>query len=237
MTLIWFLHCVFISQGSSRVCVACVGHLFSVSPISSPVAYSQSIKLNLMSKLPSPLQKSRCILSCLESFQQKNRQAAHKWTYFRQKKNRPIPRTWTSLLACFPSAAIGFFLRQSSPVDYQQLWFCFPVQKMATPPRLRSSSSCTPKTTIATAGGREFQTDEPVVCRAKRAAAACMKESERGKGGEEKQTTLGNPSSLWSCQERGRERASSTWSLTKARYIQNKDHMNTKQYRTAATGE
>jgi hypothetical protein len=86
------------------------------------------------------------------------------------------------LLACFPSAAIGFFLRQSSPVDYQQLWFCFPVQKMATPPRLRSSSSCTPKTTIATAGGREFQTDEPVVCRAKRAAAACMKESERKRG-------------------------------------------------------
>jgi len=34
------------------------------------------------------------------------------------------------------------------------------------------------KDTIATAGGREFQTYEPVVCRAKRAAAACMKESE-----------------------------------------------------------
>jgi hypothetical protein len=61
-------------------------------------------------------------------------------------------------------------------VDYQQLWFCFPVKKMAMPPRVRSSSSCTPKTTIATAGGRKFQTYKPVVCRAKRAAAACMKE-------------------------------------------------------------
>ncbi len=88
--------------------MACVGHLFSVSPISSPVAYSQSIKLNLMSKLPSPLQKSRCILSCRKSFHQKNRQAAHKWTYFRQKKNRPIPRTWTS--ACLLPVCSDRFL-------------------------------------------------------------------------------------------------------------------------------
>ncbi len=56
----------------------------------------------------SPLQKSRCILSCLKSFHQKNRQAAHKRTYFRQKKNRPIPRTWTS--ACLLPVSSDRFL-------------------------------------------------------------------------------------------------------------------------------
>ncbi len=176
--------------------MACVGHLLSVSPISSPVAYSQSIKLNLMSKLPSPhFRNPDVFFLALNPFTRKIDKLLTKGrTSGRKKTGQYLGHG--PLLACFPSAAIGFFLRQSSPVDYQQLWFCFPVQKMATPPRLRSSSSCTPKTTIATAGGREFQTDEPVVCRAKRAAAACMKESEKGKGGEEKQTTLGNPSSL-----------------------------------------
>jgi hypothetical protein len=64
---------------------------------------------------------------------------------------------------------------------------------MVMPPRVQSSSSCTPKTIIPTTSGREFQTYELIVCKAKKIVAACMKEPKKGKGGEEKQTTLGNP--------------------------------------------
>jgi len=108
-----------------------------------------------------------------------------------KKKLAKIPRTWT-LLACFSSIAIGFFLCQSSQVDYQQLWFYFLVQKMAMPPNVRSSSICTLKTTIPTTSDHEFQTYEPIVCKAKKIVIACMKKSKKGKGGKEKQTTLGN---------------------------------------------
>jgi hypothetical protein len=54
------------------------------------------------------------------------------------------------------------------------------------PPKVRSFSSYTPKTTIPIASGHEFQTHELVVCKAKRVVAACMKESNKGNGGEVK---------------------------------------------------
>jgi hypothetical protein len=43
-----------------------------------------------------------------------------------------------------------------------------------------------PKTTIPTTNDHEFQTHEQVVCKAKTIVVACMKESKKGKGGEEK---------------------------------------------------
>jgi hypothetical protein len=85
-------------------------------------------------------------------------------TYDRKKISQ-IPRTWR---AWFSSAIIGFFLRQSSLVDYQQLWFYFFIQKMTRPPRVWSSSSYTPKTTIAMASNSKFQTYKHIVCRAKK---------------------------------------------------------------------
>ncbi len=63
---------------------------------------------------------------------------------------------------------------------------------MVMPPKVRSSSSYTPKTTIPTTSSHEFQTHELVVCKAKIVVDACMKKSKKGKWGEEKQTTLGN---------------------------------------------
>jgi hypothetical protein len=57
---------------------------------------------------------------------------------------------------------------------------------MAMPPRVQSSSSCTPKTTIPITSNYEFQTRELVVCKAKKVVATCMKESKKGKGGNEK---------------------------------------------------
>jgi hypothetical protein len=57
---------------------------------------------------------------------------------------------------------------------------------MVMPPRVRSFSSYTPKTTIPIASGHEFQTHELVVCEAKRVVATCMKKSNKGKGGEVK---------------------------------------------------
>jgi hypothetical protein len=64
---------------------------------------------------------------------------------------------------------------------------------MVMPPKVRSSSSHTPKIINPTASCCEFQTYESVVCKTKKVLAACMKESKKGKRGEEKQTTLGNP--------------------------------------------
>ncbi len=143
----------------------------------------------------SPLQKSRCILSCLKSFHQKNRQAAHKRTYFRQKKNRPIPRTWTS--ACLlPVCSDRFLPPPKLSGGLPAAMVLLPHTEDGDAAQATKLPLLYTKDTIATAGGREFQTYEPVVCRAKRAAAACMKESEKGKGREEKQTTLGNPPSL-----------------------------------------
>jgi hypothetical protein len=52
---------------------------------------------------------------------------------------------------------------------------------MAMPTRVQSSSSFTPKTTMPTASGHEFQTHELVICKGKRVVVAYMKE-----GGEEK---------------------------------------------------
>jgi len=101
------------------------------------------------------------------------------------KKLAKILKTWT-LLACFFFIVIGFFLCQNFLVDYQQLWFYFLVQKMVMPPRVWSSSTCTSKTTILITSGREFQTYELVVCNTKITVATCMKESKKGKGGEEK---------------------------------------------------
>jgi hypothetical protein len=63
---------------------------------------------------------------------------------------------------------------------------------MEMSPRVQSSSTCTPKTTILIVNNHEFQTYEPIVCKAKIVVATCMKESKKGKGVEEKQTTLGN---------------------------------------------
>ncbi len=57
---------------------------------------------------------------------------------------------------------------------------------MVMPPRVRSFSSYTPKTTIPIASGHEFQTHELVVCEAKRVVATFMKKSNKGKGGEVK---------------------------------------------------
>jgi hypothetical protein len=51
---------------------------------------------------------------------------------------------------------------------------------------VRSFTTCTPKTTIPTTSGCEFQTYELVVCKAKRAIIPCMKKSKKVKGGEEK---------------------------------------------------
>ncbi len=60
------------------------------------------------------------------------------------------------------------------------------------PPRVQSSSSCTPKTTIPIASSYEFQPHELVVGKAKKVVAACMKESKKGKGRKEKSITLRN---------------------------------------------
>lgn len=63
---------------------------------------------------------------------------------------------------------------------------------MAMPPKVQSSYSCTPKTIIPTINDCEFQTHEPVVCKATRVVVTYMKESKKGKGGDEKQITLRN---------------------------------------------
>jgi hypothetical protein len=132
--------CFYLPRIFQGMCSICWSPLLS-EPYLLPVAYSQSIKLNLMSKLPSPhFRNPDVFLLAFNPFTRKIDKLLTKGrTSGRKKAGQYLGHG--PLLACFPSAAIGFFLRQSSPVDYQQLWFCFPVKKMAMPPRVRSSSS------------------------------------------------------------------------------------------------
>jgi hypothetical protein len=74
---------------------------------------------------------------------------------------------------------------------------------MMMPPKVQSSSFCTPKTTNPTTNDREFQTHELIVYKAKRIVVACMKESKKRIGGEEKHITFKNPEAYASLDDQG----------------------------------